>query len=113
MKSFKITFIVSIFLTFATKANNTLETIHSNNGEKIVHKLDSIISKKVTFQFEGKTYTGLLDVPNNETIKSLIVLVPGSGKTKVYTGKWNYELRKNLNHLGIATFAYDKCHFCL
>ena len=108
MTLFNVAFIVSILFAFATNATNTLEAIHSNNEEKIVNKLDSTISQEITFQFEGKTYSGILDVPNNEAIKSLIVLVPGSGKTKVHTGKWNYELRKSLNDLGIATFAYDK-----
>ena len=108
MTLFNVAFIVSILFAFATNATNTLEAIHSNNEEKIVNKLDSTISQEITFQFEGKTYSGILDVPNNEAIKSLIVLVPGSGKTKVHTGKWNYELKKSLNDLGIATFAYDK-----
>jgi len=108
MKSFKIIFIILYLFNFSVKANNIIGTVKSNDEKKTVNKLDSILSKKVIFKFEDKIYTGLLDVPNNEAIKSLIVLVPGSGKTKVYTGKWNYELRKNLNHLGVATFAYDK-----
>ena len=69
---------------------------------------DSLGNTPFQFQFEGKKYAGLLDIPNGIKTKSLIVLVPGSGKTKVFTGKWNYELRKNLNSIGIATFAYDK-----
>ncbi|MBU3012327.1 alpha/beta hydrolase [Polaribacter vadi] len=108
MTSFKIVLLFSAIFIFTAKANNNLDVIYSKNQEKTINNLDSIRSKKVTFQFEDKTYTGILDIPNNKAIKSLIVLVPGSGKTRVKTGKWNYELRKNFNHLGIATFAYDK-----
>lgn len=71
-------------------------------------KTDSLISKPFEFKFDGKKYSGILDIPTKKPTKSLIVLVPGSGKTKVFTRNWNYALRENLNDLGIATFSYDK-----
>ena len=60
------------------------------------------------FEFEGRQYSGILDTQKGAKAKSLVILVPGSGKTAAYTGKWNYRLRSELNSLGIATFAYDK-----
>ncbi|MEL6134309.1 MAG: alpha/beta hydrolase, partial [Bacteroidota bacterium] len=69
---------------------------------------DSLMSRPFQFQFEGRTYAGILDVPHGSEAKSLMVLVPGSGKTYMASGEWNYTLRTTLNQLGIATFAYDK-----
>ena len=68
---------------------------------------DSLRSRKIEFRFEGKTYRGILDVPKTNA-KSLMILVPGHGRTRVSSGKWNLELRKTLSNIGIATFAYDK-----
>ncbi|MEL7249163.1 MAG: alpha/beta hydrolase [Bacteroidota bacterium] len=68
----------------------------------------SIDTTTFNFIFEGRKYAGVLDLPQGIDVKSLIVLVPGSGKTAAYTGEWNYTLRAVLNKLGVATFAYDK-----
>ncbi len=68
----------------------------------------SIDTTTFNFSFEGRKYSGILDLPQGVEVKSLVVLVPGSGKTAAYTGEWNYTLRVELNKLGVATFAYDK-----
>lgn len=69
---------------------------------------DSLTYQRFDFRFEGRKYSGILDLPTQKNAKSLIVLVPGSGKTRMTAGKWNYSLREKLNSLGIATYAYDK-----
>ncbi|PHN01394.1 alpha/beta hydrolase family protein [Flavilitoribacter nigricans] len=68
----------------------------------------SLSSRPFDFQFANKKYSGLLDLPKDQEASSLMILVPGHGKTNVASGKWNIELRTTLNEMGIAIYAYDK-----
>ncbi len=65
-------------------------------------------SEAFEFSFEGKKYSGLIDIPA-KTPKSLIVLVPGSGRTNMVEGDKYYErLRNMFVDLGLAVMVYDK-----
>ncbi|MEO1022753.1 MAG: alpha/beta hydrolase [Bacteroidota bacterium] len=84
------------------------QTLWASNPEPLITHEDSLDSRPFQFEFEGRTLSGFIDFPKGKDIKSLVVLIPGSGKTYVHTGRWNYELREHLNNLGVATFSYDK-----
>ena len=95
--------LVSIF----TFTKSDIQHCTTNKQENKILYSDSLLSRKFDFTFEGKTYRGILDIPENGA-KTLMVLVHGHGKTNVISGKWNYKLRYMLSKMGIATFAYDK-----
>ncbi|MEO1336519.1 MAG: alpha/beta fold hydrolase [Myxococcota bacterium] len=62
----------------------------------------------LTFDFEDKTLSGLLDTPRNKEAQGLVVLVPGSGRTYVHPGRANLEMRSHFTRAGFSVYAYDK-----
>jgi pimeloyl-ACP methyl ester carboxylesterase len=61
-----------------------------------------------TFVFEGKRLSGLIDLPVETEPTSMIVLVPGSGRTNIVARNGFYELRKNLSERGVICIIWDK-----
>lgn len=61
-----------------------------------------------TFSFEGKRYCGLIDMPKQKTAKAMIILVPGSGKTNIVSGKGFYDIRSHFTEQGFACLVWDK-----
>lgn len=62
----------------------------------------------LSFIFEGKRFSGILDLPNDKTPTGLIILVPGSGKTNMVSGNWNSDLRSQFVKEGYACYVWDK-----
>lgn len=67
-----------------------------------------IITDTLSFNFEEKTFSGILDLPTNKKPVALIVLIPGSGKTNIVSGNWKSSLRKRFVEEGFACFLWDK-----
>ncbi len=65
-------------------------------------------SKAFQFSFEGRKYSGLIDIPS-VTPKSLIVLIPGSGPTNMLGGDEYFKnLREFFLQIGLSVTVYDK-----
>ncbi len=70
--------------------------------------LGQVSTQDFEFSFEGKKYSGVIDIPSKEP-KSIIVLIPGSGPTNMVSGDEYYNnLRSTFVQLGLAVMAYDK-----
>ena len=61
-----------------------------------------------TFSFEGRRYSGLVDMPEHEKPRAMIVIVPGSGKTDIVAGQWFHGLRSRFAAQGFACLIWDK-----
>ena len=59
------------------------------------------------FEFNGNALRGIIDTPKQQQAKSLIVIIPGHGKTNIVNGQWA-DLRSLFMELGITTVAWDK-----
>ena len=94
--------VLALVLFFASCTGSEQPNVEERSEPVIVD------TSTFNFSFEDRRYSGILDMPQGVEVKSLVVLVPGSGKTAAYTGDWNYTLREELNKLGVATYAYDK-----
>ena len=70
--------------------------------------LGQMVSEPFEFQFEGKTLRGLIEKPENQTSKAIILIIPGSGRTNFVEGKWFYNLRYHLVSLGLTVCLWDK-----
>ena len=65
-------------------------------------------SNPFEFTFEDKVYSGLITYPVGEP-KSMIILIPGSGRTNMVEGNWYYEdLQSIFLEQGLAVMVYDK-----
>jgi len=62
----------------------------------------------LTFSFEGKRYSGLVDMPEQKAAAGMIVIVPGSGKTDIVAGQWFYSLRSHFTEQGFSCLVWDK-----
>jgi pimeloyl-ACP methyl ester carboxylesterase len=63
----------------------------------------------LSFVFEGKKLTGLLDLPVNTKPVGLILLIPGSGETNMIEGNGYYKrLREFFVREGFACYVWDK-----
>lgn len=65
------------------------------------------------FQFEGKKYSGLIDYPDNEPPKGIVILVPGHDRTNINDKSWyayTYfdSLRTSFTKVGLACVLWDK-----
>ena len=65
-------------------------------------------SRIFEFEFNGNKLNGLIESPVNKEPSSLIILVPGSGKTNFVEGNWYYDLRSYFVSLGISCCFWDK-----
>lgn len=61
-----------------------------------------------SFFFEGKRYSGLVDMPRGQRPGSMVILIPGSGQTNIVAGKWFSNLRDHFTELGLACLVWDK-----
>jgi uncharacterized protein len=75
-----------------------------------VRKGSTEIATTQTFSFEvhGNRLVGLLDIPNNQTPTSTIIIVHGYGKTNVVEQNWYSDLRSNFARIGISVLVWDK-----
>ncbi len=72
------------------------------------HTQGQVKSKAFQFSFEGRKYSGLIDIPS-VTPKSLIVLIPGSGPTNMLGGDEYFKnLREFFLQIGLSVMVYDK-----
>jgi uncharacterized protein len=67
----------------------------------------------LNFQFEDKKYSGLIDYPDNEPPKGIIIFVPGDGPTNINDKSWfayTYfdSLRTSFKKVGLACVLWDK-----
>ncbi len=62
----------------------------------------------LTFSFEGKRYSGLIDMPAQKKASALIVIAPGSGKTNMAKDGFYHDLRTRFARQGIACLLWDK-----
>ncbi len=92
MKIYKI-LITSILITFIFSINKT-------NAQKQTEVFE--------FDFKGNKLSGLIESPDNKEPSSLIILVPGSGRTNFVEGNWYYDLRSYFVSLGISCCFWDK-----
>lgn len=60
------------------------------------------------FIYDEKKLSGLLDLPAGEKPSSIVLIIPGYGKTNVVAGNGYSELRSNFAKLGIAVCLWDK-----
>ncbi|MEM6806785.1 MAG: alpha/beta fold hydrolase, partial [Bacteroidota bacterium] len=61
-----------------------------------------------SFEFEGLTLQGVLNMPEQSTPKGIVLLVHGSGQTNAVAQEWHYDVRATLVKSGYATFMWDK-----
>src|SRR5688572_11668503 len=61
-----------------------------------------------SFFFEGKKYSGLIDIPDQKKATAMIVLVPGSGKTDIVAGHGFQDIRSRFTEQGFACLVWDK-----
>nr|WP_299339095.1 alpha/beta hydrolase [Allomuricauda sp.] len=66
------------------------------------------VSEPFEFQFENKTLRGLIEKPEHQTPKALVIIIPGYGKTNFVEGNWYSSLRKNLTAAGLTVAFWDK-----
>lgn len=77
-------------------------SLHAAGNEPI--KTDT-----VSFTFEGKRLTGLLDMPADKKPAGLILLIPGSGRTSMIDGNGYYKrLRHFFARQELACYVWDK-----
>jgi dipeptidyl aminopeptidase/acylaminoacyl peptidase len=72
---------------------------------------NSIAQKKseiFEFEFNGNKLNGLIESPADKEPNSLIILVPGSGRTNFVEGNWYYDLCSFFVSLGISCCFWDK-----
>lgn len=65
-------------------------------------------SKKFEFQFEDKTFRGLIESPIDKNPSAVVIIIPGHGKTNFVVGNWWSELRDYLVSSGLAVCFWDK-----
>ena len=61
-----------------------------------------------TFEYDGKKYSGLLDLPKDEKPTALVVMIHGHGKTNVVEENWYSKRRSKFINAGIAVCIWDK-----
>ena len=68
-------------------------------------------TEEFTFEYDGKKYSGLLDLPIDEKPSAIIVMIHGHGKTNIENNKlFNtyYNLRSVFVNAGFACCIWDK-----
>lgn len=66
------------------------------------------VSASFEFQFEGKTLRGLIESPQDQESKAIVILIPGYGATDFVEGGWYSNLRNELVALGLTVCLWDK-----
>lgn len=74
--------------------------------------IQNLIGQKTStpfaFQFEGKTLHGLIEQPQDQAPKALVILIPGYGRTNFVKGNWYASLRDTLVAAGLSVCCWDK-----
>ena len=65
-------------------------------------------TEEFTFEYDGKMYSGLLDLPTDEKPKAIIVMILGHGKTNVVEKNWYAKTRSKFVDIGLAVCIWDK-----
>lgn len=65
-------------------------------------------TEEFSFEYDGKKYSGLLDLPLEKEPTALIVLIHGHGKTNVVEKNWYSTTRSKFLSTGIACCIWDK-----
>lgn len=60
------------------------------------------------FEFEGVVLNGVLNAPENNAPKGIVLIVHGSGQTNAVEQEWYYDVRETIVKAGYATFMWDK-----
>jgi len=63
---------------------------------------------KFEFQFENRTFRGLIESPSDKEASAILILIFGSGKTDFVKGNWYSELRNKFVESGLAVCFWDK-----
>lgn len=69
---------------------------------------NTMLTEQVSFEVDGNTLTGLLDVPADKTARALVIFVHGYGATRVVEQNWYSDLRSRFAARGVASFVWDK-----
>lgn len=96
----------------AVSANPLLAVILLLLGLPVLAQESPIRTETFTFEFDELQFSGLIDYPIEKTPQSLIILIPGSGKTN-FSGQggwtdWFKKLRTHFVKQGFAVCAWDK-----
>lgn len=67
-----------------------------------------LLTESFEFQFENKTLKGVIEKPEGQVSKGIIILIPGYGRTDFVEGKWFYNLRSALVSTGLTVCVWDK-----
>lgn len=60
------------------------------------------------FEFEGVSMNGILNVPEHDDTKGIVLIVHGSGQTNAIEQEWHYDVRQAILRSGYATYMWDK-----
>jgi len=67
------------------------------------------INKEIlTFEFEGVTLNGVLNMPEGNSPKGIVLIIHGSGQTNAVADEWHYDVRASFVSSGYATYMWDK-----
>lgn len=66
------------------------------------------VSEPFEFQFEKKTLRGLIEKPQSQTSKAIVIIIPGYGRTDFVEGNWYATLRNKLVASGLTVCFWDK-----
>lgn len=71
--------------------------------------LNAQIKKEIfDFDFEGFVLNGILNQPEQQAAKGLVLIVQGSGATNAVAREMYYDVRSELVNAGYATYIWDK-----
>ena len=65
-------------------------------------------SDTLSFVFEGKKLSGILDMPAKQEPYSIIIIIQGAGKTNIRENEYFENLRSHFVKSGYACFIWDK-----
>ncbi|MCK5456723.1 MAG: alpha/beta hydrolase, partial [Melioribacteraceae bacterium] len=65
-------------------------------------------TEEFSFEYDGKKYSGLLDLPRDEKPTAIVVMIHGHGKTNVVEKNWYAKTRSKFVSTGIAVCIWDK-----
>ncbi len=60
------------------------------------------------FEFEGVSLNGILNIPEHQNPKGIVMIVHGSGQTNAIAQNWHADVRATLLTAGYATYMWDK-----
>ena len=85
------------------------EMVLTQNGSSFLFTKENhekLITDTLNFVFEGKILRGYIDMPLNKAPSSIVIIVPGHGKTDFENSF--LDLRQNFIDVGVACFMWDR-----